>query len=269
MKPFVIAFMAAFLVSASALVVIGQRIAAKRAALDTERGWRPLPMLVVTRDLKEGVTISDDALREAELPEQFLTESRVLPSDRAAIVGRTLDTPLSAGDVLTWAVFAPEEGRRLRSTCVEQLISAVADAGAQAEGTAVDAFVARVGEALPEAPPIPGLEEGETIEVLVTLEDLDEGEALEDGRLGVRRFPRAFVTASHVRAAQRPLVSTNARVLEPMMAGDAVLWQLLDRRDAPRSTIACAHEGNRARIAARAAAAREGAEAFARAKAER
>lgn len=82
--------------------VAGYTLILKKAR-DVRRGWNLVPVVVVSQDLPEGSTVTFDVLSQRPVPEQFVTDSVVMPNRVSELVGHRLTAPMKAGDLLLWS----------------------------------------------------------------------------------------------------------------------------------------------------------------------
>lgn len=74
---------------------------------DARRGWNLVPVVVVAVDLPPRSEITMDVLSQRSIPEQFVTESVVRPSEASKVLGRRVHAKLIAGDPLLWRDLLP------------------------------------------------------------------------------------------------------------------------------------------------------------------
>ncbi len=201
-------------------------------------GWRLRPVIVAAEDIPQGKTISFEVLAQRPLPEQFTTESDVTADQVPVIVGKRINVPLAAGDVVKWADFAQMPPPELSTECGTSVLPKVREATANARREALTRFQAAMGPPLPPPPRLPASPGGDT-EIVVLKEDVAEGKTVRLAALTTRVQPGQFVTPSNVLASDRDSVA-GAHAIVPMQAGDPLLWQQLDSLKRPRSFSACA-----------------------------
>jgi Flp pilus assembly protein CpaB len=224
-------------------------------------GWTPRQVLVVTRDVSQGESLSADMFKQSDLPEQFTSDSFVPADDQAIVVGTKVSLPLMAGDVLSWSAFIDQARRAAVTECIGHIRQGVTEAGARAEADALARFQQQLKK-LPSPPALhsPTSTEGHVL-IVVAGADIREGALLSEEQLAGRRVPKELVTRSHVRATDLAAL-VGARLLVPLQAGDPLMWQVLDDPDAPQSSLGCVNEIKKAREEARARSSSEAATAF-------
>lgn len=75
---------------------------------DVELAYPPVRVLVASRDLRAGTTLSSDDVEERVLSSEFVGESWVRASDTGAAIGRTTVVPALKGDPLLWTHVPPK-----------------------------------------------------------------------------------------------------------------------------------------------------------------
>ena len=70
---------------------------------DRLRGGEPQAVLIVTRDLAPGETLTDEHLSQVDLPSHYLDPRRILAAERKKVLGVPVDTVLHAGEGLVWS----------------------------------------------------------------------------------------------------------------------------------------------------------------------
>jgi pilus assembly protein CpaB len=77
-------------------------------------GGRPIPVLMVTRDLGMGEVISRGALDVRELPESYVEERHILADDLERVLGSHVTAAVGGGAALLWSdLDTMQEGRTL------------------------------------------------------------------------------------------------------------------------------------------------------------
>lgn len=263
MKSFLLGALIGLVVSFSVIGLLAARAIPKKIQ-DARSGWEPKPVLTLMRDIPMGEKLQEGDLAELRLPEQYVSESFILPADQHAVIGRAATLPLQKEEALSWSAFSQQETQQQVRDCVANARAAYAAAGEQAREVAVAAFEQHSGP-LPTTPPppVPAFKfdaKGLTPVVVVTRE-VKEGERIPASALELRKMPRALVTPSVVPGDALQSVA-GALAVVPMQPGDTVRWQFLDDPEQPRTTGACVLQTASAVDSARAAMARERAEAF-------
>lgn len=231
---------------------------------DAHFGWELKPTLTLVRDVAAGEVLKDEDLAEVAFPEQFISESFILPVDRRLVVGRPLTLGMVKGDALVWSVFAQQETQEQVRACVADGRAAFKEAGERARDAAIQAFTERGGPPpTSPPPPVPAFKfdaKGLTPVVVLT-QEVAEGGRIPASALEIRKMPRALVTPSLVPGEALESV-VGALAVVGMQPGDALRWQFLDDPDQPRSTGACVMRAGAEGDKERAAVARARAEAF-------
>ena len=88
----------------------GSTLYAQRQGRAARAGWNLVPVLVAAADLGEGTVVTFDDVAQRAVPEEFVTDSLVRPSDANAFVGQRLLMGVKAGDVLMWTMLASAHG---------------------------------------------------------------------------------------------------------------------------------------------------------------
>ena len=198
MKPLIASLIFSFLLTLVAVGIVASRAIDVRVA-EAHRGWRLKPVLVASRDLKPGETLTADAISQAQLPEQFVTESTVAPFDQSKLVGKKPGVALFKGDVFVWQAFVEADGTGLE--CIDALREGTNQAGTNGASASVDRFDARQKvplRALPAALASDAVDD--TYEVVVAAADLEQGVQITRRGLTTRRLPAALATASLIPA---------------------------------------------------------------------
>jgi Flp pilus assembly protein CpaB len=263
MKAFLLSALVGVLGAAVVTSIVGFPVITAKQK-DARSGWNPKPVLLVSHDVAAGELLSSDALSDGVLPEQFVSASTVAPGDRSIVIGQKTGMPLKSGDALVWGAFITAVDASRNSACIEQIRPSATAAALAAGQTAVDRFERRIVARLPpqsKLPPAPSPNAAGMISVVVAASDLNEESVLAATHLRLRAIPRQFVTASHVFEADLAAI-VGARLSRPMLAGDPVMWQLLDDPSVPRSVSSCVSEASTAWTAALKERAAEEATAF-------
>ncbi|HEX8706606.1 MAG TPA: SAF domain-containing protein [Myxococcaceae bacterium] len=227
-------------------------------------GWDLKPVIVVSRDVPEGRALTYDDLTQRLLPSKFLTESVVTPADAARVVGRAPSMPLKQGDWLLWAAFTDYSAT---DECFVSIAPKVDDARARARHEALARFETQNLPVLrePGQVPVPQAEASGEVAVVVLKARVAAGQVLQEPMLEIGKRPQGLVTASFVPADQLREVA-GARLLIPLEANDALMWQMLDDAQRPRRVFSCMSEVGNSMNEAHERARREEAAAFVSAK---
>jgi Flp pilus assembly protein CpaB len=250
MKRIALFFVVGFVLASLVVGLLGWfAIQRKRDSVAT--GWAPVPVLVASRDVKEGEKLSAADLSETTLPEQFVTDSAVRAADRDLVIGRAVPRPLQRGDVIFYPIFARTTAAA--DACGIKIRPAVQAAEDEAKARAFESFTAAQPKSRPalsggaEALPAGASD----VEVVVITRDVEEGAVLEASALATRRLPRDLVTPSLVTGAHLKEVA-GTRIVVAVQEGDRLMWQMLDDSKSPQRAISCVMQIATARSAARA-----------------
>lgn len=94
--PVIIAFALALI--ASALVYFQLR----RHREELTREWKPTDVVVASKDLQAGSKLDDDAVAVGQMPEKFVYESVLVPSDLEFAGGQEVVVPIKRGEPIHW-----------------------------------------------------------------------------------------------------------------------------------------------------------------------
>jgi pilus assembly protein CpaB len=81
----------------------------KKTEADVRRGWNLVPVVVASRQLREGEVVTADKVAQRSVPEQFVTRSAIRPDAVNYILNQRLNVPLQDGDMLLWSQFKAEK----------------------------------------------------------------------------------------------------------------------------------------------------------------
>ncbi len=88
----------------------------KRTEAEVRQGWNLVPVVVATRDLREGTLVTREMMAQRSIPEQFATTSVVKPDLASYLDNQKLLVPVQAGDPFLWTQFETlNTGDRLSS----------------------------------------------------------------------------------------------------------------------------------------------------------
>ncbi|QRK04203.1 hypothetical protein JQX13_28470 [Archangium violaceum] len=263
MRSFLLGALIGLVVSFTVIGLLAAGTIPKRMR-DARYGWDLKPTLTLARDVAAGEVLKDEDLAEVAFPEQFVSESFILPADRRAVVGKPLTLDMVKGDVLAWSMFAQQESQEQVRACIANGRAAFKEAGERARDAAIQAFTQRSGPPpTSPPPPVPAFKfdaKGLTPVVVLT-QEVAEGDRIPASALESRKMPRALVTPSLVPGDALESV-VGALAVVGMQPGDVLRWQFLDDPDQPRSTGACVMQAGAEGDKERSAAARAKAEAF-------
>lgn len=80
----------------------------RRIEAGTEAQYRPVAVVVASRDLEAGETLSPEALAVRRMPSGFLPAGSVHDAAAGEVIGRRLKIPLRRGDALSRVALAPQ-----------------------------------------------------------------------------------------------------------------------------------------------------------------
>lgn len=72
---------------------------------DLRAGWELVPVVIASRDLREGEVMTFDKVIQRAVPGQFVSSSFVKPDAANFIMNQRLLVPVRAGDPLLWSQF--------------------------------------------------------------------------------------------------------------------------------------------------------------------
>ncbi len=135
-------------------------LAIKRRGDEISSGWRPLKVLVASKNLQVGDVLSDDNLAIGQMPTQMVTRSVVTLEDhnKTPVFGKKLAVPMLRGDALLWSHVHTKTGE-------QHLAEAI-----QSQGRAVSIRVSS------ESAVHHWVEPGDRVDVLGTFRDPRSGE---------------------------------------------------------------------------------------------
>jgi len=88
----------------------------KKKEAEVRQGWNLVPVVVATRDLREGTLVTREMMAQRPIPEQFVTTSVVKPDLASYLENQKLLVPVQAGDPFLWTQFETiNTGDRLSS----------------------------------------------------------------------------------------------------------------------------------------------------------
>jgi len=73
-------------------------------------GWELMQVLAAAQDLEEGEVLTFEMVATRRIPEQFVTDSVVLPDFAQSVIGQRLIAPMRAGDPILWSHFETARG---------------------------------------------------------------------------------------------------------------------------------------------------------------
>lgn len=263
MKPFLRSLLAGLVIS-SALVATFMGIGSWKRIQREREAWALTPVVIASKKIAVGETITFERLSQRSIPAQFATGSMVRPDEVSTVINRSPTVPLEAGDPLLWAAFADHSAT---DACFSAIAPKVRAAGVTARQETIARFAKRLGSPLPapEPSPVPQADASGNISIVVLTADVPEGKVLEESMLAAVAYPKEWVTASLIPADRlRELIGT--RTLVPLQAKDPLRWQMLDDAERPRRAASCTLEASSAQEQARDRSTREESAAFVRGK---
>jgi Flp pilus assembly protein CpaB len=112
--PNVVGFVGGLAVGLVALILCGAAglLWVKDAHTSARRGWNLKPVVVAAIDLAQGAELTMEVISQRSVPEQFVTDSVVLPARASEIIGKHTAVAMRAGDPVLWSHFEQGEEQK-------------------------------------------------------------------------------------------------------------------------------------------------------------